>query len=387
MRLDNNQKAFIALLQAGLWEDINHNDNHNENQSGFKGMDWSNLDYQEVMSLAEQQSVVGLITAGMERATDKSVPKVELLQFIGQTLQIEEQNKAMNYFIGVIIEELRKEKIYAVLVKGQGIAQCYERPLWRTSGDVDLLLDEDNYEEAKVFFAKIASSIEQEEFVAKHIGFTVDPWLVELHGHMYFGLSYRVYKVVKEVENEILHLGGVRVWNNDGVDVHLPNADNDIIIDFTHFLGHFCFGGIGLRQLCDMCRLLWVYRGKIRKWQLNRRLKEMGLMSEWKVFAAVAVDWLGMPAEAMPLYNPSKCYKRRAKRAVARILRVGDMGQNNEEGAGTKQPKWKASISKFFHRFGEFLNLMTIFPVDAHRFFINYLIDKVRIGRAKKKNR
>ena len=110
-------------------------------------------------------------------------------------------------------------------------------------------------------------------------------------------------------------------------------------------------------------------------------------MSEWKVFAAVAVDWLGMPAEAMPLYDPSKCYKRRAKRAVARILRVGDMGQNGEEGAAVKQSKWKASISKFFYRFGEFLNLMTIFPVDALRFFINYLIDKVRIGRAKKKNR
>lgn len=368
-------KVFFELLRAGLWE------------KEACLAPYEKVDYQEVMRLAEEQSVMGLVTACMEQVVDKKVPKVELLQFIGNTLQIEERNKAMNSFIGVIIEQLRKEKIYAVLVKGQGIAQCYERPLWRTSGDVDLLLDADNYEEAKVFFAKSVSSIEQEEFVAKHIGFTVDPWLVELHGHMYFGLSQRANKVVQEVENEILHLGGVRVWNNDGVDVHLPNADNDIIIDFTHFLGHFCFGGIGLRQLCDMCRLLWTYRGKIMKWQLNSRLKEMGLMSEWKVFAAVAVDWLGMSAEAMPFYDSSKCYKRRAKRVVARILRVGDMGQNGEEGAAVKRSKWEASISKFFHRFGEFLNLMTIFPIDAHRFFINYLIDKVRISRAKRRDR
>lgn len=369
-----NQKAFFALLQAGLWE------------KDVELRKFGTTDFEEIMRLAEEQSVVGLITAGMERATDKSVPKAELLQFIGQTLQIEEQNKAMNYFIGVIIEELRKEKIYAVLVKGQGIARCYERPLWRTSGDVDLLLDADNYEEAKVFFAKIASSIEQEEFVAKHIGFTVDPWLVELHGHNYFGLSYRAYKVLLEVEKEILQLGGVRVWNNDGMDVYLPNPDNDIIIDFTHFLGHFCFGGIGLRQLCDMCRLLWTYRDTLNRRLLGSRINEMGLISEWKVFAAVAVDWLGMPAEAMPLYDSSKCYKHRAKRAVARILRVGDMEQNGEEGAAVKQSKWKASFGKFFHRFGEFLNLMTIFPIDAHRFFINYLIDKVRIGRARKRN-
>ena len=112
----------------------------------------------------------------------------------------------------------------------------------------------------------------------------------------------------------------------------------------------------------------------------------MGLMSEWKVFAVVAVDWLGMPAESFPLYEPSKCYRRRAKRAVARILRVGDMGQNNENGGSASIPKWKASFEKFFYRFGEFLNLTTIFPLDAHRFYINYLIDKVRILRAKKRN-
>ena len=32
----------------------------------------------------------------------------------------------------------------------------------------------------------------------------------------------------------------------------------------------------------------------------------MGLMSEWKAFAAVAVDWLGMPVEAIPLYSSNR---------------------------------------------------------------------------------
>lgn len=30
----------------------------------------------------------------------------------------------MNKFVGQLIEKLRKEDIYALLVKGQGIAQC-----------------------------------------------------------------------------------------------------------------------------------------------------------------------------------------------------------------------------------------------------------------------
>lgn len=75
---------------------------------------------------------------------DVKVPKEILLQFIGQSLQLEQRNQAMNIFIAEIVDKMRIEGIYTLLVKGQGIAQCYERPLWRASGDVDLLLSQDN---------------------------------------------------------------------------------------------------------------------------------------------------------------------------------------------------------------------------------------------------
>lgn len=57
---------------------------------------------------------------------------------------IEQRNKGMNIFISELIDKLQKEDIYAILVKGQGIAQCYEKPLWRSSGDIDLLLSDSN---------------------------------------------------------------------------------------------------------------------------------------------------------------------------------------------------------------------------------------------------
>ena len=70
-------------------------------------------------------------------------------QFIGRTVQLEQRNQAMNYFIGVLVEKMREAGIYTVLVKGQGVGQCYERPLWRSCGDVDLFFDAENYERAK----------------------------------------------------------------------------------------------------------------------------------------------------------------------------------------------------------------------------------------------
>ena len=147
----NNLEAFFSLVRAGLWE------------KDVQLMPYGDIDFSAVQQLAEEQSVVGLVAAGLEHAVDKKPAKKDVLQFIGQTLQLEERNKAMNYLIGVLVEKMREADIYTVLVKGQGVALCYERPLWRSCGDVDLFFDAKNYENAKAYLAPLASSVEPEE--------------------------------------------------------------------------------------------------------------------------------------------------------------------------------------------------------------------------------
>lgn len=56
---------------------------------------------------AYEQSVTGLVTAGLERVRDVVVPKDWTLQFIGSTLQIEQRNKAMNAFVAQLIAKMR----------------------------------------------------------------------------------------------------------------------------------------------------------------------------------------------------------------------------------------------------------------------------------------
>lgn len=72
---------------------------------------------------------------------------------------IEQQNMEMNAFVAELIEKLRKNDAEALLVKGQGVAQCYEKPLWRCSGDVDLFLNDSNYEIAKRVLVPLASEV------------------------------------------------------------------------------------------------------------------------------------------------------------------------------------------------------------------------------------
>lgn len=308
MRLSNNQQAFLALVRAGLWE------------KEVRLSQFETIDFNEVYRLAEEQSVVGLVAAGLEHVVDMKPPKKDVLQFVGQTLQLEQRNTAMNYFIGVIIEKMRANDIRAILVKGQGVAQCYEKPLWRSSGDVDFLFGESDYNKAKDFLLPLASGNKKDERYSKHLGMNIDPWYVEIHGTMRTGLSGRVDKVVDDTVRDVLSGNKVRTWMNDDTQVFLPAADEDVILVFTHFIKHFYKEGMNLRQVCDWCRLLWTYKDSVNRRYIESRIQKAGLLSEWKAFASLAVTHLGMPEAVMPMYEADKKWAEKAQRIVRFIL-------------------------------------------------------------------
>ena len=359
--MNNYRKLFFVLIRAGLWE------------KNVELLSQELHDFELIYSLADEQSVVGLVAAGLEHVSDIKVTKPMALPFMKKVFSLEGRNQAMNAFIGEIVRKMRDAGIYTLLVKGQGVAQCYSRPQWRSSGDVDFFLNTENYEKAKAFLIPLASSVDSEEKRKKHQSMTIDSWTVELHGLMPTEISERINDGVAEVQRDIFEKGGVRAWNNNGIDVFLPNPDNDAIIIFTHFLQHFFVGGVGLRQIADWCRLLWTYRDEIDRPLLEKRLRGMGIMSEWKAFGAFAVSWLGMPEEAMPFYESSARLSRQARRICRVIMDSGNLGHNKDQSYRQKYPKLISKSITFWHRLGEFLRLSMIFPWDGPLFFLTYV--------------
>ena len=364
MSIDTNQKVFFELLRAGLWE------------KEVRLAQYKAIDFAIIMRLAEEQSVVGLVTAGLEQVKDTKIPQEWTLQFIGATLQIEQRNKAMNDYVAKLIEHLRSFDIYTLLVKGQGISQCYERPFWRASGDVDLLLSSENYEKAKGILVPQALDVEKEYKSFKHLGMTMQGgYMVELHGTFHGRLSKRVDRVIDEAQNRALYLGEVRSWINGQTSIFLPSPDNDVIFVFTHILHHYYIEGVGLRQICDWCRLLWTYRESLNRKRLESEIKEAGLMSEWKAFAALAVEWLGMPAEAIPLYSSDKKWSQKDKRILSFILESGNFGHNRYVSKG--------KISAIWQKTKDFARHATVFPWDSIKFYIHFVRDGLRIATDK----
>ena len=371
---DNTTDTFFALVRAGLWEG-------QRPVSSSKFQVPSDVEWEKVYQLAQEQSVQGLVLQGIEwfknhnlnvletsgtgeRArVDLDVNQKLLLQWIGEVQIIEQRNKAMNQFIADLVAKMREADIYTLLVKGQGIAECYEKPQWRTPGDIDFFLSDTNYERAKSFLKPLANDGKPERLYSKEIGFYVNSWLIELHGTLHTGLSTRVDKSIDAVQRDVFYAGNVRSWYNGNTQVFLPAADENVFLVFTHFVKHFYKeGGVTLRQMCDWCRLLYRYRGELDLRILESRIKRAGLLSEWKAFGALAVEYLGMPVEAMLLYSEDKKWSKKAEKIVAFILKGG---------------KWQ--------RFKDTFRVGSIFPLNTLKFLpgiilgVNWLKIKERI--------
>lgn len=366
--MDNKKssEAFFALLVAGLWE------------SEVQLLPYGEIDFEELLRLAEEQTVVGLITAGIEHVVDAKPQKKDVLQFIGRTVQLEQKNQAMNFFINLTVEKMREAGIYTLLVKGQGVAKCYERPLWRTCGDVDFFLSDENYEKAKAYLTPLASDVKKEFKGSKHLGMTIDSWVVELHGSLRMGLPRRINDVLDGIQREAFCGGNVRSWDNDGTLVFMLSKENDAVYVFAHFFNHFYKGGLGLRQICDWCRLLWTFRETLDVKKVEVMIKQMGLMSAWKAFGAFAVEYLGMPSEAMPMYDNTPKWSKKATLIKDFVMTVGNFGHNRDMSYYAQSPYLIRKFISMLHRVADLLRHFFIFPLDSIRLLPVILINGVR---------
>lgn len=329
-----NIEAFLELVRAGLWE------------KEARLSQFGKVDYENIYRLSEEQTVDGLVAAGFAHVVEMKVPSEIVLTFVGNALQLEQRNQAMNEFIASTVEKMNEAGVKGLLVKGSGLAQCYERPLWRSCGDIDFFFLRSDYRKAIDCLKPMSSEVFQDANFSKSYGLVIDGWMVELQGTLRCGLSSKAVRETDRVQRDVFYGGDVRSWWNGKTQVFMPGINCDLYLLFTHFVRHFYHNEFVLRQICDWCRFLWTYRGQIDVGLLENRLRRSGLITEWKVFADFVVKHLGMPVEAMPLYNQNDNHN------LKKTERILDFTLN-----GTRMSKVKATYT-----------IWKIFPLNTVRF-------------------
>ena len=99
-------------------------------------------------------------------------------------------------------------------------------------------------------------------------------------------------------------------------------------------------------------------------------------MTEWKAFASLAVDWLGMPVDSMPFFDEK--FKNKGERVLGLVMRTGNFGHNKDLSYRVRYKGIAYKVVSLWRRLCDFVRFTFIFPLDAPRFFVGYAFGKIR---------
>jgi hypothetical protein len=104
----------------------------------------------------------------------------------------------------------------------------------------------------------------------------------------------------------------------------------------------------------------------------------MGLTSEWKAFYNLASRYLGMPDYGSGLMVHDSRFDKRADRIMELVLESGNFGHNNDLSYRTRYSGLTYKIVAALRRLKDFASLIPVFPMDAPRFYVTYILGKVK---------
>lgn len=350
------EDQFFALLRSGLWNEV-------PDRIPFAG----GTDWEALYRLSLEQAVVPLVTDGINRLPREFLPSEpeRLDPFLGDMMATAKRNRVLDAFIPKLFNALAD--IPVVLVKGQSLAQDYLEPERRQPGDIDLLLMPASYEAAKAVLLPKATKVLEEQAEIWHQGMHFHNIEVEIHGSVSTLISKRLDRKLAVLLEEQFDGRTFPSVSIGGAGIPVPEADFNAIYIFVHFLQHYWSGGVGLRQLTDWMVFVSVHKRDIHPVILEQRLHEFGLLHLWKVFTGFVQEYLGCPAEKLPL--AAKPDPRKNARIWKYIRRSGNFGKNQD-----RSRKKESYLVRKFHSLwrlvvADRLRHFPVFPKESIRFF------------------
>ncbi len=371
--LNSYENLLILMLKSSLW-------NKHEDQKVWEKLvagKAAKIDWERIVNLAMEQTVVGHVTEAITRLPKDLRPGKSLyFSLVSQVSDIEKRNVQMNRFAYILMDNMERKGCHALLLKGQGVGRNYRNPLHRQPGDIDfLLINNVEYNRARDLLGRIAESEGDEKKERQHSDFVVKGFVVEVHGQFQFLICQQFTEGLKKWTSERLKAIPVSVnlmnHSESQEKVLLPPVQFDVVFIFAHMLNHFMTGGVGLRQICDCMMFLYKNYEEIDKEVLKEDLEQLGLTKFWKVYAAMAVDFLGYPKEKMPLYDAS--IRRKGERMLENVFKTGNFGaiQKKSQLSGDTN-KWLKKVVTCWGQIPVYWRAGKLFPKESLFCFYQY---------------
>lgn len=341
------EKKLFEILRAELWG------------TGLSFSQLSHTEFEELMAMANEQTVTGLVGDSLIKNNIK-LEREDALGLYAKIKAIEKANARVNENLVSFVNFMERKGIDYIIVKGQVVGALYPNPNVRMSGDVDLYFVGDNYEKIKGLVEQRLGKQLSKLSDGKHVEFEVNGVVFELHNKL-SRLATRKHQAYWDqmIDNAILE--GTDTVMINGKEIKTLSATYNAMYIFVHLFYHMTASGVGLRQLCDWARVLAqsAFQDSSSKFQvknvndnvnanlnpnkksslnregrggspIGRSLKELGYFKAYKAMGAFLVEYLGLPEEQFPFVLTEKDRKW-VETIKKNILKRGNFGRTGRK--------------------------------------------------------
>ena len=251
-------------------------------------IDASTVDWSAVLAEAQCHKVTALMYPAI-RSMD-GVPEAVFNKVCGTAITVATASEAMLKEQRRILDLLEARQIPCAVLKGTSVAHLYPHPELRTIGDIDILVDEENLDEACK--ALQADGFAPSYTAEKHLCLQKGAVWVEMHRMVSVFPESEKGRFTKQTMTDALRhtqeaeIGGVRFPMLSGA--------YQIIALLAHMEQHLATSGIGLRQVCDWAVTAHALRNCFDGETLAL-LERCGLLRFARIMTRLCERYLGLP--------------------------------------------------------------------------------------------
>lgn len=253
----NEQADIIARICNGILLF----DNQQVSIPELTGSEWD-----EVLEMASAQGVFPVIIQQLNQASSVGSPmeRRQLLQWIGVTLQNEQNYKMRLHVMRELAIMFGKAGIDIMFLKGASLAQLYPNPEWRVFSDVDYYLYGDSEKGIRLLAEQ---GIENSEYYHHHTQASYNDVLIENHYDFVERINHKCDVVLDDALKELAakegHCIRAGFLGEDIDNAYLMTPTMNAIFLMRHMSAHFVSETVPMRMLYDWALFLKKYAGEV----------------------------------------------------------------------------------------------------------------------------
>ena len=269
----------------------------------------------------------------------------EVARTVQKAIKLQELN-------GKLTQQLKKEKITAITLKGIAVARFYPVPEYRKTTDLDLFLpDLKEIKNAVDILGENGFQLSEDWHANHHLVLTNEEGeTVELHKTWAEDFKEKTLnQYLRKIEKESIQHCKLNNWQGVSFYAYEPAWQGFYLM--IHMLQHFVGSGFGIRNLCDWV-VLWNSCDKKEERELFWAMaKESGISQFSSALTKVCIEYLGLEEEKSPVPVEELQDAKTADELLRDILDAGEFGYSEKERmVGMKGNSVLAYVQEFHHQ-------------------------------------